>query len=240
MQASDKARFEAEVRAAGDASFEIWQRDSQGKRLLAADSELYYPDFRECTLSGDDPSLGYDLGSEPFCRAMLEESARPGLATACVRPSGKGTAKELFLARPVFGQEKSGRLRGFVVAVLRPQNMLRGDNMGDSVFQQFSILHKDVTSESIASSWNANDPPPTGAPITIPLFAFGKVFAVTSYAGTSSSPAFPTKAFWLSLLGGLMLTVSMTGCVGLFLSRLLQQYVENALQRWDLAGKSSE
>ena len=222
VQAGDKSRFEAAAHAAGDGSFEIWQRDLHGKRVLAAGREVYYPVFRESTRSVDEPALGYDLGSEPMCRAMMEDAAHTGLPTACEGAIGRGTAKALLLVWPVFGKDESKRLRGFVVAALRPEHLLRSEDMGDDMLQELSILHKDGTSESIATSWNPNAPPPSGISTALPLCAFGKVFSVTSYRGTRAFPALMSSEFWLSLLGGLALTVSMTGSVGLLISRSVE------------------
>ncbi|MGP0094560.1 MAG: EAL domain-containing protein [Xanthobacteraceae bacterium] len=70
----ERDAFERSVRAEGFPNFEIWERDSQGNRVRAADRAEYlpilYPDPVEYTAQ----ILGFDISSEPIRAAALRRA----------------------------------------------------------------------------------------------------------------------------------------------------------------------
>ncbi|MEI6032946.1 MAG: CHASE domain-containing protein [Verrucomicrobiae bacterium] len=218
VPASGKSRFKADAGAAGRSGFEIWQMDAQGKRVPANGREAYYPVYQVAPLEGNEQSLGYDLGSEPRGRAMLEEAVRTGLPTAS-EPAflWPGAEKVMLVCRPVIRNGERERVRGFAVGVVRLEGLLRGDESDNVMQQELSLLRKDGTSESLATSWAANAAPRAGLSVVRPFFAFGKTFALATYSGTL--PFHPLREYWLAVLSGMVITSSLTAMVSVLLSR---------------------
>ena len=209
VSAADKTRFEAAARADGLKGYEIWQEDAQGKRIPATKRAVYYPVFHVAPLAGNERAVGYDLGSEPLRRAALETATRTGLPTATdpinlVQKAG--SQKGMLVFRPVFDRENPKRLRGLALIVLRMKNVLPMD-LNNSVFIELALRRKDGTSESLATTWQADSSPLTGISLTRPVMAFGKVFSVTTYAGPEFMRLHPVREGWLVGLTGLVTSV---------------------------------
>ncbi len=210
---ADKSSFEEAARAAGLTGFEIWRKDAQGKRVSASGRTEYYPVFRIAPLAGNEHVLGYDLGSEPLYSAALEEAKRTGLATGTdpiTLVQAKGNQKGMMIYRPVFGGEEPRLLRGFTLAVLQIGTLMTSTAPDNSALIQISLLRKDAASESLAISWSPDSPPTTMLSATRTIFAFGKVFGVTAYAGPEFINLYPARLGWLVILTGLALTVAIT------------------------------
>ena len=224
VKAGDRPHREANERAAGMGDGEIWQFDAQGKRVPASGRNVYYPVYRVTPLAGNERMVGYDLGSEPLCRAMFEEASRTGLPAACKMIARKQEDGRLLLAcRPVFDNKAPKNLLGFVAAELSLDELVQGEAPDNALFRELSLLHSDGTSELLATSWDAaTGLPKPGLSITRPLFAFGKVFALTSHAETKIFSIFPMSEWWLTFLGGMMITGSLSILVGQFLSRRME------------------
>jgi PAS domain S-box-containing protein len=221
VPAADKARFEAAARAAGMEGFEIWQKDPQGKRVPVAGRDVYYPVFRVAPLVGNERILGYELGSEPLCRAASETAARTGLPTASdpiTLLQETGSQKAVVLCRPVFGGADPKRLRGFAVAVVRMVSLLRSTAEDYSALVELSLLRTDAASEPLAASWDAA-PVATGLSATRSVLAFGKVFSVTAHAGPEFMRLHPARVGRWVTLAGLLLTAALATVLGALLRR---------------------
>ena len=218
VPASGKSRFEADARAAEMDGFEIWQVDAQGKRVPATGRDVYYPVSQVAPLEGNEQFMGYDLGSEPRCRAMMEEAARTGLPTAS-EPTAlwHGAEKVMLVCRPAIANGEPKNARGFAVGVVRLEALLRSDEPDSVAQQELSLLRKDGTSEPLATSWAANAAPPAGLSVVRLFFAFGKAFALATYAGTI--PFHPLREYWCALLSGMTITSSLTVLVSVLLGR---------------------
>ena len=222
VPAADKSRFEAQVRAAGLTGFAIWQKDAQGQRVPASGREVYFPVWQVAPMAGNEPTVGYDLGSEPLRREALETAGRSGLTTGTdpvtlVQETGK--QKGLLICRPVFARGEPRRLRGFALAVLRMETLLHNATSDHSARLELSLLRKDATPESLAAAGNANSRPSAELSAMRPVLAFGKVFAVTAYAGPEFLRLFPLRAAWRSALTGLGLTAALAIVLNVLLRR---------------------
>ncbi len=222
VPAADKARFEEQARAAGLTGFEIWQKDAQGNRIPASGRAVYYPIFLAAPLAANKRALGYDVGSEPARRAAMETAARTGLPTGTdpvAMVHEMGTQKAMVVCRAVFGSADPNRPRGFAVAVLRMGTLLRSAASDNSMPMHLSLLRQDAAPESLAASWGADAPPKTRLSVTRPVFTFGRVFAVTAYAGPEFISLYPLREGWLAALTGMVLTTAIAMVINVVLRR---------------------
>jgi signal transduction histidine kinase/CheY-like chemotaxis protein/CHASE1-domain containing sensor protein/HPt (histidine-containing phosphotransfer) domain-containing protein len=209
VPAGDRDRFEASARAAGLPDYAIWQMDAQGKRTSLPERPVYYPVFRVAPLVGNEKALGYDLGSESLRRAALEESMRTGLI-AGTNPLNlvqeAGSQKGMLIFRPVFSRDKPEHLRGFAVAALKMGTFLLNGSPDKSALMELSLLDKNKEPELLAETWGADSPPASTLSSMRPIFAFGKVYAIKTYASPEFLRMHPRRALGFVLLMGLLLT----------------------------------
>ncbi|MEI7954213.1 MAG: CHASE domain-containing protein, partial [Verrucomicrobiota bacterium] len=221
VSAGDQARFTGEVRAAGLRDFAVWQKDEQGQQVAASDRDMYYPILHVTPSSGNESVLGYDLGSDPLCRAALEDASRSGLLISTepltlVRKTHK--QKELLICRPVYATGQGRRLRGFAVAELRLGSLLRNVASDNSTRLELLFLRPNSAPEPLATCRNASHPT-TGYCAMRPIAAFGKTFAVSASTGPGFLALHPLRQAWLTGLTGLCLTAALAIVLSLTLRR---------------------
>ena len=220
IPAADKIRFEEEAHAAGLKGFGIWEKDEWMKPAPAREREMYYPVFLATPLPGNARALGYDLGSETVRRTALEEAARTGLPTVTdpvTLVQESGTQVGLLVYHPVFWNEKSKSLRGFALAVLRVETLLKGIGADQSSYMELSFMSKNGASTPLTTARNGALNLLISA--TRPVFAFGKVFAVTAYPGPEFLRLHPVRGAWLVILTGLLLTTALVVVITVVLHR---------------------
>lgn len=114
-------------------TFQITQRLQQGEMVPATERQAYFPVAFVEPYVGNEPALGFDLGSNPKRRQTLEQSRDSGhnLVTASVRLVQDQTAVQGFLVvSPVYRgdpqttQERQKQLQGFVLGVYRVEEVL--------------------------------------------------------------------------------------------------------------------
>jgi len=213
---AQRARFTEDARAAGLKDFEIWQKDGQGRRVPASGREVYYPVLQATPGTGNEPALGYDLGSDPLRRAALEAAAHSGLVTGSdplTLVQETGNEKALLIFQPVFANEVEGHtLRGFVLAALRCGALLENASTDDSVLLSFSLLHPGSAAEWLATIRRGARDPSSRLCAARPVMAFGKTFVVTAKAGPEFLALHPASA-WLTALFGLLLSAAAASLV---------------------------
>jgi PAS domain S-box-containing protein len=216
----EKAVFESEAGRKGLAAFTVWQKDAQGIRTPVTERETYYPVYYVEPLAGNEPAVGYDLGSDPTRGAVLDTAARTRLATATDPTTllqKTETQKGVLVCRPVFARDGSTRLRGFAVAVLRIGSMLRSAiGQTDSRIDMYQLkadrpplLLESTGLEPEGTPGTREEHrsnPPRGLSLVRPVFAFGRVYTVAAYPGPEFLSTHPVQAGWISALGGLLLT----------------------------------
>ena len=222
VPAADRARFEAQARTTGPPDFAIWQLDAQGKPVPATARAIFYPVSQVAPATGNEPALGFDLGSDPPRREALEAAARTGL-TCGTDPltlvQETEDQKSLLICRPVFAAAQPPRLRGFVVAALRLGTLLLKAAPDNPALLELSLLRTDAPPETLATDWDTTHPPATALSATRPILAFGKTFAVTARAGPAFLSLHPTRAAWRIALTGLALTAALTIVISVLLRR---------------------
>lgn len=220
VPAADLPSFQTQMRSTTGTDFLVWQHDATGKRLPVTPRPVYYPVTQVAPMSGNESALGFDLGSDPLRREALEAAAHSGLNTTTapvtlVQETGNQTG--LLIFRPVFDATEQPRVRGYVLAVLRMGTLLLNARPENPALQQLSLLHKDAPPETLATDWDAANPPHASLSITHPIMAFGKVFAVTSYAGPAFLNLHPANAAWNVALTGLCLTIALAIVISVLL-----------------------
>ena len=225
VAAAGKARFEESACAAGWKDFEIWQKDADGNRVPAGGRDFYYPVLQVAPEAGHDAVWGFDMGSEPRRRAAMEEAARTGFPVASEPVTfmrvGADTHTGMVIFRPVFSGESPGRPLGFATAALRTGTLLGGRDSDAGLPMQLSLLHKDRPPEVLASTGDAAGDFSEAEPVRRIVFAFDRVFAVTTAAGREFTlfGYHPGKAALPVLAIGLLITATLGGLVGVLLRR---------------------
>jgi PAS domain S-box-containing protein len=234
VPAADRSRFEAAARAAGLAGFAIWQLDPHGDAVPAASRDGYYPIFRLESAAGNTHSLGYDLGSEPLRRAALLEAARTGLPTTTdpvdLAQSEGGARRGMIVYRPVFSGGTAPRLRGFAVAMLRMERVLRSAGPDSAVFMELRLLRRDAAPELLASFGDSVRSQPAGLSSMRPLLVFGTVLTVTALPGPAFLRPHALRTGALAALAGLLLTAALALVIGV-LSRQREKLEGLVLER---------
>ncbi len=212
VPAAERANFEEQVRASGLKDFMIWQKDEQGQRVPASGRDVYYPVLQAAPEAGNETVLGYDLGSDPLRRMTLEEAQRSGLLTSS-DPLNLGeetdNQKALMICRPVYTDGTERRLKGFALALLRSDRLLKNVATHDSTLLELSLLHRNSRPESLASRGYADPHQRAGLCVMRPVLAFGKTLVVTATAGGQFLGLHPRWLVSLTALLSLGLTVGL-------------------------------
>jgi PAS domain S-box-containing protein len=82
---SERPRFEAEARRDGVGGYHFYQLDSKVNHVPVAPREYYYPVYFVEPLAGNEPAVGFDLGSHPARLAALEQARDTGQPTVTSR-----------------------------------------------------------------------------------------------------------------------------------------------------------
>ena len=237
VPAADKTRFEEAAGATGRAGFAIWQKDEQGNRVPAAGREVFYPVFYVDSGAGNERALGYDVGSEPLVRAAVEEAAQTGhiVGSDPVAPVDEAAGqKEMLLLRPVFDESRPRRPRGFVSAVLCMERLLKGPGPhGSATPLEIALVRPDGAIEPLAATCDFDGSLETPLSLMRPVFAFGKVFALTAHADAAFVRLHPAWTSGLVALTGVGLTAAVAFVAGVVLRRraVLEQLVAERTSR---------
>ena len=215
---AEKSRFEGNARQAGLVGFEIWEKDSCGNRIPAGNRSMYYPVFRVAPLAGNEPALGYDLGSEPVRRNAMEKAARTGLVTAS---DSVGLVQEtdvqngMLVFHPIFTDSSARQLSGYGLAVLCLKTFLESVVPGPSENVELHLINSDGSRKLLASSMDATPSKASKLSGSRPILAFGKVFMATAHAGPDFERTHPARAGRTAAVSGALLTLALAFVVAM-------------------------
>jgi PAS domain S-box-containing protein len=224
LVAADRiGEFEEHVRAEGLNGFQIWQPDAGGGRIPAAGRREYYPVLYLAPEPGKEPVPGFDLGSEPRRRAAVEDAIRTGLPTVAAPIElifEKDGPQGIQLYRPVFNFIDGGRPIGVVVAAIRTDVLVRSYKRNQDIAHIELLLCRPNAPPEVLACGGV-PPPSFGIPTLIrPIFAFGRVFAVTARPGAEFMAGYPVQALGIRvLLIGLAFTAAIALIVRLIFRR---------------------
>jgi PAS domain S-box-containing protein len=233
VPAAEKAALETQARAEGCEDFAIWQRGADGRTEPATGREVYYPVWFAEPSGDDGAALGFDLGSEPACRAVMEKALATGLPTATdpialVPEDGRQISVLAF--HPVLSGDPQAKVpRGFALAVLRLEPLLRSvlsSRRADDTTTAVCIhqLRGGQPPRFLASSWHwgaerhlagmADEemflPEDRDLSAVFPLFSFGQAYAIVIHPGSAFLATKPARAGQIAAGVGLLLTTLLT------------------------------
>jgi len=238
ISAANREQVEREARQDGFPGFTIYEKELDGKVVPAASRDWYYPVLYAEPLPGNEPALGYDLGSEPLRKRALEDAIRTEAASATdpvILVQERASQKGALVYYPVFTEGDLRRLRGFALVALRLETMLQSA-LGKTGLDRAAVvvdlvqMFPDRVPVVIASSLSvaargraasALESPATAADSQVlrPFFAFGKVYVVAMTPGPAFLSSHPRRGGLVVVLGGLAATVGLAGFVGLLSNR---------------------
>jgi PAS domain S-box-containing protein len=223
----DAVSFVQAARTAGLPDFSIWQKNKEGVNKPALSRPVYYPALYIEPQTGREASLGYDFNSEPVRSAAVQEAMQTGLAAATdpvefVLPSG--VSPRFF----IFQRVDSPVQKGLVTFVVRPENLLgraryhNGKNLGVNIclFQlkcgETPLFMAGSSSQCGLPCWENEEP---FLNLTLPVFRFGKAYALRLQPDPSWLAAHPLKQGRIAGSFGLLITVLLSLVVALVTNR---------------------
>lgn len=253
VPAAVRERAEAEACWEGMGDLGFWELDVRGQRVPVSKRDFHYPVYAVEPLAGNEPALGFDLGSEPLRRAALEQAARTGLMTATESLTliqETESQPGMLVFEPVFAAAAPesehantagavGELHGFALAVLRLQALLDRAMLRDVYGESRIAVHlvdlmRGDGTLLVAHPQEYADGPAAGLeaarrnqPVfnaVHPLFAFGRAFAVVLHPTPAFHAAHPLRTGVLTGLVGLLLVTVSTLFVGVLRNR--QSFLE--------------
>jgi len=135
--ADKRAAHEEAARKEGYSAYQITERNARGEYVPAGRRDQYYPIFFIEPLREHRALLGFDLGSNPACRAAIERTLATGRPAAAVSPplaDHDTDCYQLYVFQPASnensddGGRPSGQseIDGFVLGVFRLGRIVEG------------------------------------------------------------------------------------------------------------------
>jgi len=215
---NEKSNFELEAIKEGLPGFIIWEKGDAGKKIPASERKTYHPVFCVAPLSGNKAVLGFDVGSESCRKAALDEATRTRLSTVTnpitlIQVTDRQTG--MLICRPVFKIHDTTCVRGFALAVLTWENALMKADPDSIASFRLLLLDKDGKAPMLLFASDDHKSLTGARPsVTFPIFAFGRVIAMTLTAGPEFLRIHPARASRIVILTGLLLTLVLTIVIG--------------------------
>ena len=251
----ERALFEAEARREGLPDYQIYQLDPKGNKVSAGPRQYYYPVAYVEPLAGNEPAVGFDLGSDPARLDTLDNATDTGQAAATERLTlvqETGAQAGFLIAIPVYRQktplttveQRRLALQGFVLGVFRfgdaaedavqpaPEKGLRTTLFDLSAPQDKQLLHRFVSPSRHleAVSWRT-----LLTPSVTPSYKHYFIFAGRQWlVEISASPAYVQRhislSYWLIPPIGVLVTLLLTLYFGALLSHKVAAYARSLIE----------
>ncbi|MFA6010462.1 MAG: response regulator [Desulfobacteraceae bacterium] len=237
----DREDFENNVRNEGLKEFEIWQKDVHDQRMPLASRKKYYPILHISPYDANKKNVGFDIASKPEYRVVIENVEQSELASSTapiIMTPESGGSKGIMICHPVFDNNDKKSLKGFVIAVLKTSALLWSAAPDNSVLMNLSFIHKDSSPELIESSWDKSNSPSVDLSVVFPVFAFGRVYVITAHAGPDFIGIYPVWQGMVTLLVGLILSITIATVISLILRR--REELERLIVERTVALRESE
>ncbi len=232
-------QLEARARSDGLSEFYIWEKGLDGTQLPASGRTVYYPILYAEPYSGNEQLLGFDRGSEPMIRAVLEEAAGTRLTTGSdpfefVADGSPSIA--IMACRPILTEVGiTKRVAGLAGVLLRPDallanSLMRVGGLRSALSLEFYQLDEAgryrTLAKTIASSKSykngidfSRNIPLEDLSLSVPIFIYGKVYMLVIRPERSWIDANPPVSGKITLLLGVLLTAVLTLLVGFMANR---------------------
>ena len=223
---SDKENHEAAMRAAGDPSFMVWQKEAGGTRVPAEKKSVYYPISYVEPRCGNERAVGYDPSTSPELKDTLERASlagMPKISPPVTLVQERGFQKGAVVYAPVFLKTQPGKLRGYVAAVLRMGKFLDGTmgmyQRGKHHLSYCEIYQWNSGREPELMASTAPESMPEGYSVMRFHMAFGRLYAVKIFPGSAFRAMHARHSVWIAVLAGLLLTGVISVLVGVVENR---------------------
>ena len=236
---AEKAVFEARGGRGTADGVTLWQRNERGDREPVTARGRYFP-VVYCVPSSPNrlSAVGFDCGSDPDLLATLKTCMDLKLAVGDIPVWSalcdmKNTTMWVF--HPVCdAQRTSGALRGFILLMLDIDKILQtsfasaGTDRAPYILADFWHLDPNITPELLVATSPAQkrgsapgflDDDAYRLRLTIPLFCFGRTYALSMGAGAAYLADNPVRLGLITGLTGGVFTLLLAGFVGLLASR---------------------
>lgn len=133
---AERPMYEKAAQAEGFPTFQIVERDNQGKMVRASSRQEYFPGYYMEPLKGNEIALGFDVTSSPIRRSALEKARDTGVMvttarTKLVQETNNEFGFLVFL--PIYGQgtqqntiaDRRQNLKGFVAGSFRVADIVK-------------------------------------------------------------------------------------------------------------------
>jgi PAS domain S-box-containing protein len=248
----DKSWFEDELKNDDVEEFFIWESTPQNERIPVSDRTVYYPVSHVSPWSNNNQvDVGFDLGSDPHMKILLEESVRTGLGMATgLNMLIHDDAEEptILVIHPIFqedilsdisqGNDGSGRqVCGFAMGVICLESILDAMVRKHSDEGLFVEMHLVDLADERAPTLLALYPRDQISRhpeildrnyfkkykqvIAYPAFNFGRPLAIISHATPAFYDMHLLQESRLIFFGGLFLTAVLTLFTGFLRHRNL-------------------
>jgi PAS domain S-box-containing protein len=222
VPAANRASFEAEAVQRGEVLPQFWEGAGPGLRTAASERDCYYPIVHAAPAEREAIYLGYDVGSDPTLGAAVKEAQSTMLPTASAPALMNGTgegAPGFCLFLPVSQRDDPAAVTGFAAAVVPLGSLLRAVATDGATLTSISYLRDDGTKELMVAELDGTAQSTGGPVVTRPIAVWGILLSVDSHPGDVFLRLYPTRAWWLTLLIGLLLTAALTTIVSMVLRR---------------------
>jgi PAS domain S-box-containing protein len=170
-------------------------------------------------IMGNEAIIGFDLGSRPELKEILDVALESGLKSCSNTLSPRrGTTfnvnEVVVVVRPIFESGGESEPRGLVLAIIDPEHLINASlAKSDTGIQQspnetrFVQINPDMNFSNLRQEKTFNDMPDFSEKYLVcrPIFVAGKTFAVFVTPGDYTAQQ-PLRLFWFTWLIGVLLT----------------------------------
>jgi PAS domain S-box-containing protein len=228
--------FLQKARDAGWPDFSIWQKNKNGINEPVALRPVYYPALYIAPLAGHETAVGYDLYSEPVRHAAMQETLRTGLPTA-TDPVKLIALTNAPLGFFIFQPVNTSTHQGLAAFAVRPESLLgEAPHHNKKLGIEICLFQLKPRGESVFMAGSSPQCGPacfadaeSGLGITVPVFRFGKTYAIRLIPDEAWLADHPLRQGWIAGLLGLLITILFSSVVALITNRhaALERKVES-------------
>ncbi len=207
-----RGQLEARAHQDGFGTFRIVEQQNDGRLVPAGERPEYFPVLFMENLTGNEPALGFDLGSEEKRRLALERARDTGRATATppIRlVQEPGSQLGFLVLLPVYAQpasslsERRANLRGVAVAVYRVGDLVDA-SLRSATTKGLGVTVTDAESGDVIYRRDAGDP--IGEPWDTTIDVAGRSWTLRFETSPAFAGASPLWQAWASLAAGTVIT----------------------------------